>query len=46
MEKIKITRTVSADALKKLELLARINNMNESQIIDILIKKQKKLQLF
>lgn len=46
MEKIKITRTVSADALKKLELLAKINNMNESQVIDILIKKQKKLQLF
>jgi len=46
MDKIKITRIISADALKKLELLAKINNMNESQIIDILIKKQKKLQLF
>lgn len=46
MDKIKITRTISADALKKLKSIAKINNMNESQVIDILIKKQKKLQLF
>ena len=46
MNKIKITRTISHDALKKLELIAKLNNMNESQVLDILIKKQKKLQLF
>ena len=46
MNKIKITCTISHDALKKLEMIAKLNNMNESQVLDILIKKQKKLQLF
>lgn len=33
------------DAIKKLELLKKINGFDNSKIIEILLKKQKKLQL-
>lgn len=33
------------EAINKLELLKKINGLDNSKIIDILIKKQKKLQL-
>lgn len=33
------------DAIKKIELLKKINGLDNSKIIDILIKKQKKLNL-
>lgn len=33
------------DAINKLELLKKINGLDNSKIIDILIKKQKKINL-
>lgn len=33
------------EAINKLELLKKINGLDNSKIIDILIKKQKKLHL-
>lgn len=33
------------ETINKLELLKKINGLDNSKIIDILIKKQKKLQL-
>lgn len=33
------------EAINKLELLKKINGLDNSKIIDILLKKQKKLQL-
>ena len=33
------------DAIKKLELLKKINGFDHSKVIEILLKKQKKLQL-
>lgn len=33
------------EAIDKLELLKKINGLDNSKIIDILLKKQKKLQL-
>lgn len=33
------------ESIKKLELLKKINGLDNSKIIDILIKKQKKLNL-
>ena len=33
------------DAIKKLELLKKINDFDNSKVIEILLKKQKKLQL-
>lgn len=33
------------EAINKLELLKKINGLDNSKIIDILIKKQKKLNL-
>lgn len=37
---------LSDKAIKKLELLKNINNIDHSKIIDILILKTKKLELF
>lgn len=34
------------ESIEKLKLLQQINGLDQSKIIDILIKKQKKLQLF
>lgn len=36
---------LTPEALEKLELLKNINGMDNSKIIEILIKKQKKLNL-
>lgn len=36
---------LTPDALEKLELLKQVNGLDHSKIIDLLIKKQKKLQL-
>ena len=37
---------LSDEAIKKLEQLKSVNGLDNSKIIDILLKKQKKLQLF
>ena len=45
MNKVKKTIYLTEEALKKLELLSNINGFDNSKILDILLKKQKKLQL-
>lgn len=44
--KTKKTIYLTEEALKKLELLSNINGFDNSKILDILLKKQKKLQLY
>lgn len=36
---------LTSESLEKLELLKKINGLDHSKIIDLLIKKQKKLNL-
>lgn len=46
MNKTKKTIYLTQEAIKKLELLSNLNGLDNSKILDILLKKQKKLQLY
>lgn len=45
MEKIKITRTLTKESLKKLQQIAHVNGLDESKALDIIIKQVKKIKL-
>lgn len=46
MTKNKKTIYLTDEALKKLEILTNVNGMDNSKVIDILLKKVKKVTLF
>lgn len=46
MTKNKKTIYLTDEALKKLEILTNVNGMDNSKVIDILLKKVKKATLF
>lgn len=46
MTKNKKTIYLTDEALKKLEILTNVNGMDNSKVIDILLKKVKKVALF